>query len=168
LDVLLGFGLTGTGDQEILLDAGLGDLAFQLTKLLLEGGDVLPLGFVLGVEPISGRLFGLFAAQGFLGQIITTVADRQLSLLLPFVRFLLVLLKVIEEPLFRCDSQGDGLLDLDEVVLHVLEQLFDHLLGIFGPIDQVTNIGANDSRNTIPDAHWLTFFRCSPLQPSRL
>ena len=49
---------------------------------------------------------------------------------------------------------------LNELVLHVQNHLLEHLLRIFGLVDQIVEIGANQRRNTFHESH--DFLQSSP------
>ena len=54
---------------------------------------------------------------------------------------------VLDEPQVA-DGLRDGLLGLGDVVGEVPDQLIEHLLGVFGPVEQRVDVGANE----LPDA----------------
>ena len=51
------------------------------------------------------------------------------------------------------DGDRDGFFGLDKLLLHVEEDLVEHLLGIFGPIDQVVEIRFDEGAESRKYAH---------------
>ena len=61
----------------------------------------------------------------------------------PLPGALFVLLELALQDVLVGDGNGHLGLHLEQLVLHVQDDLFDHFFGVFGLIDKVVEIGAN-------------------------
>ena len=63
--------------------------------------------------------------------------------------------ELLGEPLLVGDRRGDLLLRLDELVVHVQDDLVQHLLGVFRAADQVVQVDLDELREAAEDTHAL-------------
>ena len=63
----------------------------------------------------------------------------------PLLGALLALFELALENMLVGDGDGHLGLDLEQLILHVEDHLLDHFFRIFGLIDKVVEIGANQS-----------------------
>ena len=68
--------------------------------------------------------------------------DGELGFAVPLLDGVLMLLELAVEEVLVGDGHGDLGLDLHELVLHVEDELLGELLGVFGFVDEVVNVGS--------------------------
>ena len=93
--------------------------------------------------------------ERLLGEIVATFLDREHRLLLPILRLAKLGVGLIAQPLLVGDRRRDLLLGLGELRPHVDQNLRQHLLGIFGPRDQIVDVRPQQGREPIENAHGL-------------
>ena len=81
------------------------------------------------------------AFQRGAGQVLLLLIEREFGLLHELLLFGEVLVALGGEQVVVGDGDGHLRFHLHELVLHVEDHLFEHLLGVFGPIDEVIEIG---------------------------
>ena len=86
-------------------------------------------------------------------QVVLALLDRQLRTPLPLVCLGLVVLVPLVELLLVGDRGRNLRLDLQQLVVHVRNQLPDELLGIFGPIDHVVDVGSDERGDAVQNSH---------------
>src|SRR5438067_4523164 len=86
-------------------------------------------------------------------QLVVAFVDRQLRLAHPLADLRLVFLLLLRQEMFVGDGDGDLRLHLHHLILHVENHLLEHLLRIFGLVDEVIEIGANERRDTFHECH---------------
>ena len=140
-------------DEEILLALGLFDLVVQIAERVLElfRLDAVLLPRLLELLAV-GHVLAL-AHERLLGEIVAPFLDGEHRLVLPVVRLLEFGVGLVAQALLVGDGRGDLLLRLGELRPHVDENLVEHLLGIFGPRDQIVDVRPQQGRETIEDAH---------------
>ena len=116
------------------------DLVLELPEGDLELLDRLLLGLPLGLELAGVALVLLLADEGLLGEVVPVGADGEHGLLLPVLGQALVLGGLALELLLVGDGHGDGFLGFDHLLVHVEDELIEHLLGILGLADEVVDI----------------------------
>jgi hypothetical protein len=141
LDGPLGVGPGGARDDQVLLALGLLDLVVEHPQGALELIDrgllLLPLLFVLLVELVVL----LLALERLLREAVVALADGEHGPALPLGGVGALLLGLLREVLLVGDGNGDLLLRVDELTVHLEDDLVQHLLGVFGPADQVIEVG---------------------------
>ena len=75
-----------------------------------------------------------------LGQLVVAGLHRQHRLALPFFGLDELLIPLLLQAFLIPDGDSDLLLGLDQLRLHVDEDLVEHLLGVFGLRDQVVEV----------------------------
>ena len=124
-----------------------------MTKLPLELLDRSRLHLELFVVNVCVGRVVVLAAQGFSRQVVLTGRDRTTSLFLPLAGKLFGLTKIGLKFFLLRDHVGDLLAGRLDVALHVAQDLIEHLLGIFGSIQRVVDVGAKQSGQPIHDSH---------------
>ena len=102
--------------------------------------------------------------ERLLGEVVAPFLDGEHRAALPVLRLLVLGVGLVAEPLLVGDRRGDLLLGLHELAAHVDEDLRQHLLGIFGPGDEVVDVGLEQRGEAIEDAHGIQ--RASRYEPS--
>jgi hypothetical protein len=64
-----------------------------------------------------------------------------------------LLLELLREPLLVGDRRSDLLLRLDELVVHVQNDLVQHLLRVFGFADEIVQVRFDELGEAAEDAH---------------
>jgi hypothetical protein len=95
------------------------------------------------------------AQERLLGEVVAVLADGEYRALLPVVRQPELGVGLVLQALLVGDGRGHLLLGLDQLAVHVGDQLVEHLLGVFGRGDQVVDVRANDAGEAVEDAHRL-------------
>ena len=140
LDGLLSLGPLLPRNQDVPLALGLFNLVVEHTQLALE-----LLDSVLLMDPLLlklGRqlLVLLGAGEGLFGQLIVASLHREHGLALPVLAMALLLIPLLFQALFVPDSHRNLFFRLDELRLHVDEDLVEHLLGVLGLGDQIVQV----------------------------
>ena len=91
--------------------------------------------------------------ERLLGEIVATFLDREHRLLLPIRRLAILGVGLIAQPLLVGDRRGHLLFGLGQLRPHVDQNLVEHLLGVFGPRDQVVDVRPQQGRQPIEYAH---------------
>src|SRR5690348_15880819 len=87
-------------------------------------------------------------AQRGTGQVILLAAYGERRFTLPVARGFFVLGLFLLQQVLVGKRDGDLSLYLEELVFHIKDELAQHLLRIFGSVDQVVQIGAEQSCNS--------------------
>ena len=74
---------------------------------------------------------------------VVLLVHGQLGAAHPLLGALLAFLELALQDVLVGDGNGHLGLDLEQLVLHVQDDLLDHFFGVFGLIDKVVEIGAN-------------------------
>src|SRR6266536_4074064 len=130
-------------DQQIGFGLGLGEL---LLKLAQSGLEIFHLSFLIAdlLRETSGQLtIALHAMQRGAGQVVFFFADSELGLAHPFGGFLFVFFLLFFEKVLVGDGDRHLRLHLQELVLHVEDDLLDHLFRVFGLVNQVVDVRAD-------------------------
>ena len=128
-------------DQQIGFGVGFGQLLFELAQ---RGLQVLDLGFLvfdLLREAGAHLAIAFHAEQGGAGQVVLLLVDGEFGLAHPFLHFVVVLLFLFFEQVLIGDGDRDLRFDLQKLVLHVEDDLLDHLFRVLGLVDQVVEVG---------------------------
>ena len=164
VDALLGLRALLLRDEEVLLALRLLDLRVQLPQRVLEllrlGAVVLPLR--LQLERVLGVL--LPAHERLAREVVAALADREPRPPLPLLRRGARLLELRPQLAFVGDRDRHLLLRLGELAAHVLDNRGEHLLGVFGPSDEVVEIRSNQPGKTVQDTHGVCSFPVLALQ----
>jgi len=91
-------------------------------------------------------------AQEFLHRFLVRLHGEHRATL-PVVRLALHPVRVGLELLLVGDGGCHLLLGLGQLTLHVDDQLVEHLLGVFGPGDQVVEVGPDHRGQAVEDSH---------------
>ena len=153
LDALLRLGPLGARHQDVLLPLGLFDLVVELPERELE-----LLGLRLVLEPGLVQLLRalevlVVAEQRLLGEVVAPLLHREHRAALPVFGLPLHAFGIGLELFLVRDGGGHLLLGLGELTLHVDDQLVQHLLRVFGPGDQVVEVGPDHRGQAIEDSH---------------
>jgi len=146
VDPLLGLGPLLLGDEEIPLPLGLVDLLVELAEGSLELLRLLGLGApgpVQGSGPVGVLLV---PDKGLLGQVVPALLHRQHGPLLPLLGLFDLFIELGAELALVGDGGGDFPLGLRQLVAHVQDDLIQHLLRVFGPVDQIVDVRLDDGR----------------------
>jgi len=137
-----GAGAAVAGEE--YLGGGLG-----LVQLLLELGEGAAQGLGLGglvfelLRESGGELLMAEAAfEGGAGEVVLLLLDSQLGFAAPLLDGFLVLLEFAIEQVLVGDGDGDLGLDLEELILHVEDELFGEFIGVLGFLDEVVDVGS--------------------------
>ena len=151
-----GAGATVAGDEELGGGAG-------LLQLLLETGVGVAEGFGFGglIVELLGEAGGeLLVAEAALecgaGEGLVLLFDGELGFAAPLLDGVLVLLELAVEEMLVGDGDGDLGFDLEELVLHVEDELLGELFGVFGFVDQVVDVGSEESAYAFEEGHGKT------------
>src|SRR4030095_2699750 len=91
-------------------------------------------------------------------EVVTPFADGDFSLAIPLARLLHEPFAAPRELLLVGDRASGGSADLDEGLLHFLNNQTDHLLRIFCLIEQRIDVGVDDVRQSRKHAHGVASF----------
>jgi len=141
------------GEEQILLALGFFDLVVQIAQRVLE---LLRLEAVLLprlLELLSMREVLALAHERLFGEIVAPFLDREHRLLLPVLRLAEFRVRLIAKTFLVGDRRRDLLLCLGELAAHVDQNLRQHLLGVFGPRDQVIDVRPQQGRESVEYAH---------------
>ena len=83
------------------------------------------------------------AFQGGACQDVVALIESEFGLAGPLGVLLLVFLLAFVEHVLICHGNGHLGFDLQELVLHVDDHLFDHLFGVFRLVHQIVEVGAD-------------------------
>ena len=95
----------------------------------------------------------LLAEQRLLRELVVAGADRDHRAALPLGGVRHLLLELLREALLVGDRDRDLLLRLDELVVHVEDDLVQHLLRVFGLADEVVQVALDELSEAPEDAH---------------
>ena len=93
------------------------------------------------------------ADEGLLGEIVAAFLNGQHGATLPVLRLLVLRVGLVAQALLVGDGHGHLLLCLGELASHLLENLRQHLLGIFGLGDEVVDVALEERGESIENAH---------------
>src|SRR5205085_2736519 len=96
---------------------------------------------------------GLGALERGARELVVTFVDRQLRLAHPLGDLGVVVLLLLRQQMLVGDRNGDLRLHLHHLVLHVKDDLLEHLLRLFGLVDEIIQIRADQCRNTFHQTH---------------
>jgi hypothetical protein len=126
--------------QRLALRLGLGELLFELAERRLERrhlraliGDLLP-------EAVHRPLAGFLTLQRRTGQVVLAAIDRQLRLAQPLGGLLVVFLLFLLEHVLIRDGNRDLCLDLQQLILHIENDLLDHLRRVLRLVDEIVQV----------------------------
>ena len=139
-DGLLRFGPFLSSDEQGTLTAGFVDLLVDRTERFFEGGDRFLLLDELGPELSRDHLVFLLAGERLNGEVVAVAAHEGHRLLLPVFRRGLVALEIFGQSFLVGDRHGDAALRLHQLLAHVGDRLIQHLLRVFGPVDEVVQV----------------------------
>ena len=88
------------------------------------------------------------AHERLLGEVVAAFLDREHRALLPVRACLILGVGLVAQTLFVGDRGGHLLLGLDELRPHVDQDLVQHLLGVFGPGDQIVDVRPQEGRES--------------------
>ena len=100
------------------------------------------------VEAVGQLLVAHRPLERRAGEAVVLLLDRELRLAHPLPLLLLVLRRLPLQQVLIGDRDRHLGLDLQELVSHVQDDLLDHLLGILGLVDQVVQVGPDESGNS--------------------
>ena len=140
----------GTGaamlrDQQVGFGVGFRQFLFQFAQ---GGLQVLDLGFLVFnlLREVGGHLTIAFdAKQGGAREIVVFLVNGELGFAHPFLHFFVVLHFLFFEQVLVGDGDCDLRFDLQELVLHVEDDLLDHLFRFFRLVDQIVQVGPDQS-----------------------
>ena len=93
------------------------------------------------------------AHERLLGEIVAAFLNGEHRAPLPILRLLELGVGLVAQALLVGDRRGDLLLGLHELAAHVDENLRQHLLGIFGPRDEIVDVALEERGKAIENAH---------------
>jgi hypothetical protein len=82
----------------------------------------------------------LDAKQSGAGQVVLLLVDGELGLAHPFLDLVVVFEFLLFEQVLVGNGDGDLRFDLQELVVHVEDDLLDHLFGLLSFVDQVVEV----------------------------
>jgi hypothetical protein len=118
-----------------------------------------------GLSPLIGELLGEAGGHLLMADLLAQRGAREVILLprdgegrfaLPVAGGLLMLRLLLFEQVLVGKRDGDLRLYLQELVLHIEDELAQHLLRIFRAVDQIVQIGAKQSCNSFKQCHDVT------------
>jgi hypothetical protein len=157
LDGPLGLGALLSRDEDVALALGLFDLVVEEAERLLQLVDG---GLLLGPLIFQGRgelVVLALSGEGFLGQRLVARAKSHHRAPLPLLRVRDLLVELFGESFLVGDGCGDLLFRLDELIVHVQDDLIEHLLGIFRAADQVVEVALDELRQAAENSHAFLF-----------
>ena len=95
-------------------------------------------------------------AQRGAREIVLLAGDGQRRLALPVAGGFLVLCLLLFEQVLVGERDGDLRLHLQKLVLHIENELAQHLLRVFRAVDQIVEVGAEQSCNSFQQCHDVT------------
>src|SRR5437868_9533000 len=105
------------------------------------------------------------AKERLLGEILATFLQGQHGALFPVRALTIFAVGLIAQSLLVGNSRRDLLLRLCELRPHVDENLIEHLLGIFGPRDQIVDVRPQERAQSIEESHGGLASVCLPIGP---
>src|SRR5437867_5231012 len=154
------------GDQQVALCTRLAQLLIQFVERVSQRVDLQPL-----VGHLAGIAFGqlgeaLIAFERGARQVVLPLGDRELGLAHPLGRLVFLVLLLLLQQVLIGHRDRHLRLDLQQLVFHVEDDLFDHLLGVFRAVDQIVQVRTDERRDAFEDGHesLLFFFgvKCAP------
>jgi hypothetical protein len=142
-----GAGAAVLRDQQIGFGVGLGQLLIEIAQRRLQ---ILDLGFLIFelLREVRAQVAITFdAEQSGAGQVVLLFVDGELGLAHPFLDFVVVFEFLFFEQMLVGDGDGDLRFDLQELVVHVEDDLLDHLFGLLSFVDQVVEVGPDQGGN---------------------
>jgi len=101
----------------------------------------------------------LLALEGVAGEAVVALADGEHGAALPVGGLGGLLLDEALEVLLVGDGLGDALAVLDELAVHVDDDLIQHFFWIFGLVDEVVDVGLDELREAGKDPHLTCLLR---------
>ncbi len=128
-------------DEQIGFGVGLGQFLIEIAQ---SGLQILNLGFLvfeLLCEVRAQVAITFDAEQSGAGQVVLLFIDGKLGFAHPFLGFVVIFEFPFFQQMLVGDGDGDLRFDLQELVVHVEDDLFDHLFRLLGFVDQVVEVG---------------------------
>ena len=154
-DLLLRFRPLGARDEEVLLALGLVYLALEAAERFLElvYGSLLRFPLLL----VAGDGFGVLgvALQGLGSEIVPAGRHGLHGLLLPVGDLPLLGSQLLVQAALVGHGRRDLLLGLAVLGAHILGQLIEHLLRVFGLGDHVVDVSPKHGGDALEDRHVL-------------
>ena len=93
------------------------------------------------------------AIEGLASHVVPAFADSECGLALPGTDGGVVLGFFLFEQMLIGDGDGDLSLDLKKLIFHVEDQLPEHFFGVFGLVDEVVEVGAEEGGDSFHECH---------------
>ena len=137
----------GTGaamlrDEHLASGAGLLQLLLKTVEGVAQSLSFGGLIFQLLGEGRHELLLAQAALQCGAGKVILLFLDGKFGFTIPLVHGVLMLLELFLEEVLVSDGDGHLGLDLEELVLHVKNELFAKLLGVFSSLNEIVDVGS--------------------------
>ena len=129
-------------EQHVALRMRFRELLLELVQRRFQRVDLRALIDNLLAKAFRRALAALVTLERRPRQVVLAAVDRQLGLAHPFGGFRLVLLLLLLQHVLVGNRDGHLRFHLQQLVLHVENHLLDHLRRVFGPVDQIVQIGA--------------------------
>ncbi len=102
----------------------------------------------------DGKLLrGLEAVERGAGEFVMRFIDGDFGFAHPFLPGVFVFFQLLFEHVLVGDGDGDLRLHLEILVLHIEDDLLDQFFGVFGAVDHVVQIGADQSADAFQKSH---------------
>ncbi len=141
------------GDDEIATGPRLGQLSLQRQESAPQSLCLGALVFELLGKALRDACVAQGSAEGLARHVVPAFAYGKRCLLLPGRDSRIVLGFLAFEKVLIGDRDGDLRLDLQKLVLHIKDELLQHLLGILSLVDQVVDIRSEESGNAFHECH---------------
>src|ERR1700730_17463580 len=136
-----GAGAAVLRDQQIGFGVGFGQFLIEIAQRRFQ---ILNLGFLIFelLREVGAQIVIAFdAQQSGTGEVVVLFVDGELGLAHPLLDFVVVLEFLLFEQMLVCDSDGNLRFYLQELVVHVEDDLLDHFFGLFSFVDQIVEVG---------------------------
>ena len=100
-------------------------------------------------EAFAQVAIAFHALQGGAGQVVLFLVDGQFCLAHPLRHFVFIFFLLFFQQVLVGDGNRHLRLDLQKLVLHVEDDLLDHLFRMLGLVDQVVEIGPDQCGNSL-------------------
>jgi hypothetical protein len=145
VDFADGAGVAVAGDEHLGGGTGFFELLLKASEGGAQGFGFGGLVFELLRETLRQGLMADAALEGGAGEIVLLLLDGEFGFAVELVHGFLVLLEFLLEEMLVGDGDGDLRFDLEELVLHVEDELLGEFLGVFGLFDEVVDVGSQES-----------------------
>ncbi len=139
--------------DELYAGLGFGELLLQARVGSAQGLGFEGLVGVLLFEAFGHALMGESALDGGAGEVVLLAGDGELGLAQPLQAEVVLLSFFLEQEMLVGDGDGYLGFDLEELVLHVEDELAGQLGGVLGLGEEVVEVGAEEGGDAFEEGH---------------